>query len=102
MSDRTVSTVEEIDALPTGAVLLDRDGTAWQFNEVGKWGGVGEFDDWYDAAHVARYAPLTVLVAEQLPEAHVHDWRLAERLGPIYVRERCIGCGDTWIHDPQE
>ena len=62
---QTVSTVEEIDALPMGTVLLDRDGTAWQFNQVGKWGGVGEFDDWYDSAHVARWAPLTLLSASR-------------------------------------
>lgn len=57
MSNR-ITTVEELDALPEGSIVLDREGDAWR--KSGRWWLVGARDpDWDQAASVvAKYAPL--------------------------------------------
>lgn len=35
MNQRTITTVEELEALPCGSVILDRDGDAWQRFRLG-------------------------------------------------------------------
>lgn len=98
MADRTVSTVEEIEALLERTVVLDAMGDVWQRRDGLWWASPTESAL---SSSIVPWAPLTVLVPEQEPPAHLHDWRLAERLGQSVVRERCYDCGAQQIRDPQ-
>lgn len=94
MADRTVTTIEEIEALPDDAVLRDSNGVVWAHScsLVGpcKWfGGI----DWIRADDLALMAPLTVLVAEQEPESTETEYRLTfTDSPPSYpgVRDRSV------------
>lgn len=55
---RVVRTVEELDALPVGSVILDRDGDVWK-ERGGRWCGYGTAT--CSSARVQHWAPFTVL-----------------------------------------
>ena len=55
----TIAAQAELDELPIGSVVLDRDGDAWQRRALGwKLAGVGTF---VKVHHILAYAPLTIL-----------------------------------------
>lgn len=69
MTDRTVSTPEEIEALPDRTVLLDASGDVWQRRRRlsdKRWWTSYESEP-VTSERLAKWAPLTVLTAEQVP-----------------------------------
>jgi hypothetical protein len=64
---QVIETIEEIEALPGGAILADRDGDSWQLLPRGwrcpaldnEW--MDRSDDWFTAADALHQGPLTVL-----------------------------------------
>ena len=82
---RTVSTVEELDALPQETVVLDCDGDAWQKNRTtGTWSNTEGATQ--NSNLVAFYAPLTVL-SEGAVDSEYHQHH-----GP---QSTCTDCGDA-------
>lgn len=86
---RTVSTVEEIDALPPGSVLLCRaDEVFWKATTTsGIWLAAGYRETW-TPAEVSEWAPLTVLHER----ADLPAWATATSC----VLASCSGCGDRY------
>lgn len=64
---QVIETIGEVDALPVGSILADRDGDAWQLLPGGwrcpaldnEW--MDRSDDWFTAADALAEGPLTVL-----------------------------------------
>lgn len=57
-AEETVSTVEELDALPQGTVIIDRDEDVWQYGD-GVWRSHAQAP--FRSERVWRYGPLRVL-----------------------------------------
>lgn len=68
---RVITTAAELDALPTGSVVLDADGDSWQKKRTDRWAMVG-IECLYSADHVFSDTtgnhPVTLLIPATEPE----------------------------------
>ena len=52
-----ITTAEELDALPVGSVVLDRDNTAWQKVEGGAWVAPDDLDEGWPSEDLSEERP---------------------------------------------
>lgn len=92
-----IDTVDQLDALPIGSVILDLDQDAWQKQDNGAWSlaDIGDYDE--VLRFTAEYLPATVLfvpgrdlVQEAKADAFNVGWTFAQRV----ARAMGKGIGD--------
>ena len=92
-----ITTAEELDALPVGSVVLDRDNTAWQKVEGGAWVAPDDLDEGWPSEDLSEerprflYRPDAPAPSAEDREALVSDITLLLEA----ARNRCSCCAEA-------
>ena len=91
---RTLSTAAELDALPVGSVVIDRDDDVWRKTTSRAWMCYGAVDN-APASRVLAFFPLTLLAAAPEPTRLTDPEDPRIRVGALVERTHASGNGES-------